>query len=245
MILSSKTFDFLYYSGLSHHSLLDFFSNVKPHGRCCHFKVIWDFRSQVCRLHVLVLKLSIFYKLNSQQMISRLNSGMILKTLGPLTVSFSQVDLFYLCIAYLPNSFLSVYCMCCHVWVPLCLHVIKVVLTLPLGASRALWAAPAAAGVTEAETSQGWGVRGLWKFLGFSENCSATPGSLLVHSWVPLVKGWGLGEWGTAEQRSHAWTVKLALLLPAHTFYCLQYLFSFVYELIGFGYFLHTCHWWR
>lgn len=66
----------------------------------------------------------------------------------------------------------------------------------PRGLSGPLWATPAVAGVTEAKTSLGWGVRGLGKFLEVSENCRATPGSLLVHSWGPRVK-----ESGTRGRR--------------------------------------------
>lgn len=101
------------------------------------------------------------------------------------------------------------------------------VLTLPVGAGRPLWATPAAAGMTEAKTGPGWGVRGLWKFLEVSENCRAAPGSLLVHSWGPGVIESGTRggrEEGAAGPRSHAWPARLTLLHPAHTSFCLQYL---------------------
>lgn len=127
-----------------------------------------------------------------------------------------------------------------------CLHVIKVcmaALTLPVGPSRALWAAPAVAWATEAKTGRGWGVRGLWKFLENFWELSATPGSLLVHSWGPGVIGWGMGEWAAAGPWSHAWPVKLTLLHPAHTSFCLQYL-QFLCMRLGFGFLLLTSQWW-
>lgn len=57
------------------------------------------------------------------------------------------------------------------------------ILTVPVGASRILWTTPAAAGVTEAKTGWGLGVRGLWKFLRIAA-------ALLVHSWfIPEAQG--------------------------------------------------------
>lgn len=106
------------------------------------------------------------------------------------------------------------------------------------GISRPLWATPAVAGVTEAKTSLGWGVRGLGKFLEVSENCCATPGSLLVHSWfipeAPGSKRAGQGGGGTAGPRSHVWPARPTLLHPAHTSPCLQYLQSLYMNLYIF-----------
>ena len=79
--------------------------------------------------------------------------------------------------------------------------------------------APAAARGTEAKTSSGRGVRGLWKFLEASENCCATPGSLLVHSWGPGVKENGIGgREGGLQGHSHM------LDLPGWPYYTLHIL---------------------